>query len=59
MHPGRTIPPMITALTGISNAMVAVRPGSRDVADEVATRLQGRVFMAHNARSTGDSWITS
>jgi DNA polymerase III subunit epsilon len=49
VHPGRPIPPMITALTGISDAMVANAPRFAEIADEVVTRLHGRVFTAHNA----------
>lgn len=67
VHPGRRIPPGVTALTGISDAMVAQAPWFEDVADEVARRLDGRVFVAHNVafdwafvsaeliRTTGDS----
>lgn len=49
VHPGRAIPPMITALTGISDAMVAQAPRFGEIADEVVGRLDGRVFTAHNA----------
>ncbi len=49
VHPGRPIPPMITALTGISNAMVADAPSFADIADDVCRRLGGHVFTAHNA----------
>jgi DNA polymerase-3 subunit epsilon len=49
VHPGRPIPPMITALTGISNAMVATAPTFADLADEVTAHLEGRIFTAHNA----------
>ena len=48
VNPGRSIPPMITALTGITNQMVAGAPDFEHVADEVFRRLQGRVFVAHN-----------
>ena len=48
VNPGRSIPPMITALTGITNQMVAAAPDFEHVADEVFRRLQGRVFVAHN-----------
>jgi len=50
VQPGRSIPPMITALTGISDAMVAEAPPFAEIADAVTERLEGRVFTAHNAR---------
>ena len=50
VNPGRPIPAMITAITGISDAMVADAPSFDEVADEVAGALAGRVFVAHNAR---------
>jgi len=49
VQPGRRIPPMITALTGISDAMVANAPHFGEIADEVTARLDGRIFTAHNA----------
>jgi DNA polymerase III subunit epsilon len=48
VNPGRRIPPGVTALTGITDAMVAGAPCFEDVAEEVARRLDGRVFVAHN-----------
>ncbi len=67
VNPGRSIPPSITALTGITNGMARAAPFFEHVADEVTRRLQGRVFVAHNAtfdwgfvtaellRTTGDA----
>lgn len=49
VHPGRPIPPMITALTGISDQMVADAPRFAEIAGDVVTRLEGAVFTAHNA----------
>lgn len=49
VQPARSIPPMITALTGISDAMVANAPHFGEIADEVTSRLAGRIFTAHNA----------
>lgn len=49
VNPGRGIPPAITALTGITTAMVHEAPWFDHVADEVDRRLRGRVFVAHNA----------
>lgn len=50
INPGRPIPPRITELTGISDAMVAGAPRFAEVADAVLAALAGRVFVAHNAR---------
>jgi DNA polymerase-3 subunit epsilon len=50
VNPGMPIPPEIQALTGITNAMVRDAPSFSQVADEVASRTAGAVFVAHNAR---------
>lgn len=50
VNPGRRIPPRISALTGITDRMVAGAPYFDEVADRVLERLRGRVFVAHNAR---------
>ena len=50
VNPGTTIPPEIQALTGITDAMVADAPAFEDIADEIMARLEGRLFVAHNAR---------
>ncbi len=50
LNPGRRIPPRIEVLTGITNEMVAAAPVFEHVAGEVAERLEGRVFVAHNVR---------
>jgi DNA polymerase-3 subunit epsilon len=50
VNPGVLIPPEIQALTGITNAMVRDAPTFARVADEVAARIVGAVFIAHNAR---------
>lgn len=49
LNPGQSIPPGIVALTGITNDMVRAAPYFDHVADEVASRLKGRAFVAHNA----------
>lgn len=49
LNPGQGIPGAITALTGITTDMVARAPWFEHVADEVHRRLEGRVFVAHNA----------
>ena len=50
VNPGTPISGFIERLTGISNAMVADAPPFEDVAEEVKARLEGRLFIAHNAR---------
>ncbi|HEX9208235.1 MAG TPA: exonuclease domain-containing protein [Steroidobacteraceae bacterium] len=50
VQPGLRIPPSIAAFTGIDDAMVADAPRFEDVAVEVRRRLEGRLFVAHNAR---------
>ena len=48
INPFESIPPRITALTGITNEMVCDAPGFVDVADEVESLLSDCVFVAHN-----------
>ncbi|MBS1496590.1 MAG: GIY-YIG nuclease family protein [Bacteroidetes bacterium] len=48
INPERVIPAYITALTGISNAMVALAPCFSEVANEIFQLLQGNTFIAHN-----------
>jgi DNA polymerase-3 subunit epsilon len=50
INPGRPIPPFITQLTGISNAMVRRAPSFSEIAGTLAQEMVGRVFVAHNAR---------
>jgi DNA polymerase-3 subunit epsilon len=50
VNPGGSIPGVIQALTGITNEMVATAPRFADLAAGLLERLQGRVFVAHNAR---------
>ncbi len=50
VNPQTSIPTFIQTLTGITNAMVAEAPTFAELADEVFDRLEGRVFIAHNAR---------
>ena len=49
LNPGQRLSGVITALTGITTDMVLHAPYFEHVADEVARRLAGRVFVAHNA----------
>ncbi len=50
VNPECSIPPAIQSLTGITNAMVASAPPFAQIADEVAQRIAGCIFVAHNAR---------
>ena len=50
VNPGLRIPSSIAAFTGIDDAMVAGAPPFEEVAAEVRRRLEGRLFVAHNAR---------
>jgi DNA polymerase III subunit epsilon len=49
VHPGRPIPPGITAVTGITDAMVRDAPGLPAILPTVLRFLDGAVFVAHNA----------
>lgn len=48
INPQQKIPLYITALTGISNAMVASAPTFNEVAAEIHDILQHNIFVAHN-----------
>jgi DNA polymerase-3 subunit epsilon len=50
VNPERPIPTYIEGFTGISNAMVADAPRFGEIAALVRQKLQGAVFVAHNAR---------
>lgn len=49
VNPERPIPPFITALTRITQDMVANAPRFHEIAEDVHRLLAGRVFVAHNA----------
>ncbi len=50
VNPGVRIPYAIQQFTGITEAMVADAPPFEAVAGAIARRLEGRLFVAHNAR---------
>lgn len=50
VNPGVAIPAFIQGLTGISNAMVQQAPAFTELAAGLHERLQGALFIAHNAR---------
>ena len=48
VNPQQNIPNYITALTGISNYMVADAPPFENIAENIYNLLNGRIFVAHN-----------
>jgi DNA polymerase-3 subunit epsilon len=50
VNPAMPIPPFIQTLTGIDNAMVQNAPVFGELAQQLLARLQGGLFIAHNAR---------
>lgn len=49
INPGRNIPYYITGLTGITSEMVFSAPTFEMVAHDIFAKLDGKVFVAHNA----------
>lgn len=50
VDPQASIPPFIQGMTGITDDMVRGQPTFASIAELLAERLQGRLFVAHNAR---------
>lgn len=50
VNPQRRIPPFISKLTGITDAMVATAPLFSEIAPTLWQMLQGCIFVAHNVR---------
>ncbi len=50
IDPERPVPPSITAVTGITDAMVAGAPRFFEVARQIVEMTEGRILVAHNAR---------
>lgn len=50
IRPDRNIPPHITALTGIDYDMVCDAPAFEQVAGEIFSLLDGRIFVAHHVQ---------
>lgn len=50
VNPQTRISDFIVHLTGISNEMVADAPRFAEIAEDLLSRLQGRLLVAHNAR---------
>ena len=56
MNAGVSIPPFITGLTGISNAMVRAAPPAAEVMAEAARFVGARPMVAHNASFDRKFW---
>jgi DNA polymerase III subunit epsilon len=50
VNPGRSLPPFITGLTGITADQLVDAPRFEELAPEIADMLEGAVFTAHNSR---------
>lgn len=50
VNPGVAVPPSISVLTGITDRMLAGAPRFPDIAAALLERLEGAVFVAHQAR---------
>lgn len=50
VRPASRIPEHIERLTGITNEMVASAPRFEEIAQDLFDQLDGRIFVAHNAR---------
>jgi DNA polymerase-3 subunit epsilon len=48
INPGQPIPNYISAMTGITDKMVATAPSFDTVADKIFNLLQDKIFIAHN-----------
>lgn len=50
VNPGRSIPPEITRITGITDHMVADAPHFYEIAKTIVEMTEGAIFVAHNVR---------
>lgn len=50
VDPGVPVPPFVARLTGIDDAMLRGQPSFESLAPALAERLDGKLFVAHNAR---------
>lgn len=50
VNPGRSIPPIVKSITGITPEMVDGAPYFEHVAETVRDLVEGRIFVAHNAQ---------
>ena len=49
INPGVSVPPLITSLTGINDAMLINASKPEEVANQVRPILEGKIIVAHNA----------
>lgn len=50
IDPGRSIPPEITRITGITDDMVSGKPRFYELAKDIVQWTDGKIFVAHNVR---------
>jgi DNA polymerase-3 subunit epsilon len=50
LNPDMPIPEFITNMTGISDAAVAKAPRFEEVADDILSKFEGNIFVAHNSQ---------
>lgn len=50
VYPGRSIPPFITFLTGITQEMIKTAPLPSEIIPKLMEFIKGKVFVAHNAK---------
>ncbi len=50
LNPGMEIPEFITKMTGITNEAVASAPAFEEIAEDLAAKFEGNIFVAHNSQ---------
>ncbi len=50
LNPGMPIPEFISKMTGITEEAVAVAPTFEDLADEILSKFDDAIFVAHNSQ---------
>ena len=50
INPGMEIPEFITKMTGITEAAVSVAPTFAELADEILSKFEDAIFVAHNSQ---------
>ncbi len=50
LNPGMAIPEFITKMTGISDDHVMGAPSFEELADEIISKFEGNIFVAHNSQ---------